>query len=435
MDPKVEPIDVDRIPAQIRVDYHQRSLLSLWHRAIRHPATREQFPHGAVEPNLTDIGEVWKHVSIRDSYDHSAYLDLPLPSEAGRSSAGSQIVFSSGGSTRKAKTLLGTYDETLYNARFHGKGYNLTGINSDDTVLALGGHGIYDVDYCVFHGLSQTGCTIIPINDHKRGQEIAEIMRQLRATAILALPSGLYPLLGYLEGKKMTYTGIKLIVTGGEPLSRQLRERLLQRFGSHLSFGCVFQTSDHGTIGFQCPFCGPAEFHIHEGLVYVELDGRRDDGRAELVISNLYRSRMPVVRLRTGDFAEWADPEGSCPCGLTSRKVRILGRVTRPLKLGSAMIDLKAFLELPERLGIHENEFNVLIRKDGSNRDLLEIAISNELRGRYGRAIEEQLLSIGTIASAVKRGLIIGPNFVPPLEDNAKISGYGKLRVVMDLRE
>ncbi|MGR4932634.1 phenylacetate--CoA ligase family protein [Bradyrhizobium sp. CAR08] len=434
MNLKVEPIDVDRIPAQIRFDYHQRSLLDLWHRGIRHPGTREQFPLGATQPTLTEIELAWKQIGIRDSYDHSAYLDLRLRSEAGEPSAGSDIVFSSGGSTRKAKTLIGTYEETLYNARFHGKGYHLTGVNSDDTVLALGGHGTYDVDYCVFHGLSQTGCAIIPINDYRRGQEIAEIMRELRATAILALPSGLYSLLGHLEDNNVTYSGVRLIVTGGEPLSRQLRERLVQRFGSNLSFGSVFQTSDHGTIGFQCPFCSSAEYHVHEGLIYVELDARREDGLKELVISNLYRSRMPVVRLRTGDFAEWTDPEGSCSCGLTSRKLRILGRVTHPLELGSAMIDAKLLSELPERVGVHENQINVLIRKDELNRDLLEIAISNELRGKHGRAIEEHLLSIGSVATGVKRGWIVGPNFVPPLEAHEKTSGYGKLRVVIDFR-
>lgn len=322
MDSKIDPIDVDLIPAQIRADYHRRLLLNLWHRALRHPGTRDQFPTGAAPPTLADIELAWRQVNIRDAYDHSAHLHFCAPSEADRSSHGSDIILSS-----RPRTLIGTYEETLYNACFHGKAYYLSGITSDDTILALGGQGAHN-DYCTLYALSRTGCTIIPVSDYKGGEENAGIMRKLRATAILSPPSGLYPLLSYLEFSNQTYTGIRLIIAGGEPLSVELRSRLVQRFGDDLAFGAVFQTPEHGAIGFQCASCGPGEYHIHEGLIYAELSPGRYQGATELVISNLHRSRMPVVRLRTGDYAEWADREGACPCGLTSRKLRILGRVS-----------------------------------------------------------------------------------------------------------
>ncbi|MGY4473687.1 hypothetical protein [Bradyrhizobium sp. USDA 3364] len=327
MDPKVNPIDVDFIPAQGRADYHRRSLLGLWQRAIRHPGTRQQFPVGDEQPTLANIKSAWAMVGVRDIYDHSEHLHSSVPSEAGRSSPGSDMILCIRGA-RKPRALIGTYEEMLYNACFDGKAYDLSGITSDDRVLVLGESGIHHAEYCSFYALSRTACTIIPIQDHKRGRENADIMRELRATAIVGPFSALLPLLSYLELADLTYAGIRRIIKGGEPLSRVLRSRLVQRFGEDLSFHSVFQTPDHGALGFQCSACGPGEYHLHEGLIYAELSPRNDERATELVISNLHRSRMPVVRLRTGLGAEWADSEGTCSCGLTSRKIRILERIS-----------------------------------------------------------------------------------------------------------
>ncbi|MCC8968939.1 hypothetical protein [Bradyrhizobium brasilense] len=326
MDLKVNPIDADVIPAQSRADYHRRSLLGLWRRAVRHPATRHQFPAGATQPTLTNIRSAWETVGVRDIYDHLEHLNSSVLPAAGRSCPGSDVILSTEGTARMTRILIGTHEEMLYNACFEGKAYHLSGITSEDRVLVLGGSGIWQADYCNFYALSRAACTIIPVRDYRRGGEIDEIMRSLRATAILGYLGALLPLLSYLELRDLTYAGITHIVQGREFLSRQLRSRLVRRFGEGLSFHPVFQTPDHGAVGFQCPSCGPGEYHLHEGLIYVELIPRDDDSATELVISNLHRSRMPVVRLRTGDYAEWADPKGCCPCGLTSRKIRILDR-------------------------------------------------------------------------------------------------------------
>ncbi|TKV80117.1 hypothetical protein FDV58_17870 [Bradyrhizobium elkanii] len=327
MDPKVNPIDVDFIPAQSRADYHRRSLLGLWRRAIRHPGTRDQFPAGIEQPTLANIKLAWATVGVSDIYDHFEHLHSSVRPETGRPCPGSDMIIVGGGS-RKRRTLIGTHEEMLYNACFDGKAYYLSGITSDDRVLVLGSIGTYHAEYCNFYALSRAACTIIPIQDYKRAREIADIMGELRATAILGPLSALLPLLSYLELRDLTYAGIRRIIKGGEPLSWQLRSRLVQRFGEDLSFHSVFQTPDHGAIGFQCSSCGPGEYHLHEGLVYAELSSMNDAGTTELVISNLHRSRMPVVRLRTGDRAEWADPDGTCSCGLTSRKIRILERTS-----------------------------------------------------------------------------------------------------------
>lgn len=327
MDQNVNPIDVDFIPARSRADYHRRSLLRLWHRAIRHPSTRHQFPAGSAQPTLADIDLSWEMVGVSDVCDHLRHLRSPVPPEAGRSFPGSDVILFTEGTARKRRPLIGTHEEMLYNACFDGKAYHLSGITSDDRVLVLSRSTTSHTDYCNLYALSRTACTIIPVEDCKRGRENTEIMRAVQATAILGSVSALLPLLSYMELGGLTYAGIRHIVRGREPLSEQLRSRLVQRFGEDLSFHSVFGTPDHGALGFQCSSCGPGEYHLHEGLVYAELSPRNDERATELVISNLHRSRMPVVRLRTGDYAEWADPDGRCPCGLTSRKIRLLERI------------------------------------------------------------------------------------------------------------
>ncbi|WFU31454.1 hypothetical protein QA635_33775 [Bradyrhizobium brasilense] len=328
MDPKVNPIDVDFIPARSRADYHRRSLLALWRRAIQHPGVRHQFPAEAAQPTLANIQLAWGRVAVRNVYDHREHLHSSVSPDTGRSCHGSDIVRFAEGTARRPETLIGTYEEMLYNACFNGKAYCLSGITPDDRVLVFGGSETSDMEHCNLHALSRTACTIISVRDYRRGRENAEMMRELRATAILGSLDALAPLLSWLELGGQTYAGIRHIVRGREPLSAQLRSRLVRLFGEDLSFHSVFQTPDHGALGFQCSSCGPGEYHLHEGLIYAELDARNGESATELIISNLHRSRMPVVRLRTGDYAEWTDPEGCCRCGLTSRKIRILKKAT-----------------------------------------------------------------------------------------------------------
>ena len=429
--------DLDVLSTAERMKFHQRSLLRLWDLAIRHPLTRRRFPqYQAAEPTPENIFAKWSEIPPDSATDH-----LPCIRKEGEYRAfhtngiEARIVCSSGGSTGKPKLLVSAYEEALCNASYQGKGYRRAGITAHDTVATFGGSGTFAIDYGVYHALAQVGCTIVPFVDFHRAEENCEVLEMLRINVLLALPSKLYPLISYLEERGRKLENVRLVVTGGEPLSCQLKSRLMARCGTALAFGSTFCTSDHGAIGYQCSRCGDGEYHLHEGMQYVELVASEEGGSPnELVVSNLRWSYMPVVRLRTGDCAEWTDYRGDCLCGKTSRKIRLLGRMADTISIGGAKINGRWFSELPGRVGIHENLMHVLVRTGCDGRDVVEIALNGSLRDRYEKALRSALMENATFARIVREQRVIGPHFVTETDGMENTSGYGKLKVLRDMR-
>jgi phenylacetate-coenzyme A ligase PaaK-like adenylate-forming protein len=428
--------ELDVLPAAERTKYQEQALLRLWNLAIQHPLTRHRFPrHQAEEPMRENIFARWSEIAPDVSADHLQCLLGEGEYEAFHTKENNaRIVCTSGGSTGRPKLLVGTYEETLRNAGFQGKGYRLAGITAHDTVATFGGSGTYAIDYCIYHGLSQVGCTIVPFVDFRRTAENCENLEALQVSVLLALPSKLYPLVAYLEADNKTLRSVRLVVTGGEPVSDQLKTRLMNRLGANLQFGSTFCTSDHGAIGYQCHHCQEGEYHLHEVLQHVELVPADEQGHAkELVVSNFHCSYMPIVRLRSGDFAEWTDDRGECLCGRTSRRIRLLGRTSDVIRLGGEKISARIFSDLPGRVGIQENLMQVLLRAGSEGRDLVEITLTEALRDRYESDLRSTLMANSTFAQMVSDRRVIGPYFVTTRELE-KSSGYGKLRVLRDMR-
>jgi phenylacetate-coenzyme A ligase PaaK-like adenylate-forming protein len=430
--------ELDRLPVKERTKYQQQALLRLWGVAAHHPLTRDRFPEYRPE-ELTheNIFAKWSEIPPDVSANHLQRIIKEGEYRAfDATESGSRIVCTSGGSTGRPKLLVNTYEETLRNARFQGKGYCLAGITAQDTVATFGGSGTFAIDYCIYHALAQIGCTIVPFVDFRRAEDNCENLEMLSVSVLLALPSKLYPLAAYLEDHGKTLKKVRLVVTGGEPVSAQLKTRLIARFGANLKFGSTFCTSDHGAIGYQCPHCDEGEYHLHEVLQHVELIAADESGSTrELVVSNLQWSYMPVVRLRSGDCAEWTDDHGNCPCGRTSRKIKLLGRTADMIRIGGEKISGLLFSQLPERVGIHENLVQVLVRTGSDGRDLVEVSLNDALRDRYENDLRSALMGNSTFARMVREQRVIGPHFVGMREmEKEKVSSYGKLRVLRDMR-
>jgi phenylacetate-coenzyme A ligase PaaK-like adenylate-forming protein len=150
---------------------------------------------------------------------------------------------------------------------------------------------------------------------------------------------------------------IRLIVTGGEPLWGEVIQRAENVLGSgHLLFRSTFQASQAGTIGYQCDRLNINEYHIHEELQFVEID---PDTR-ELITTNLDRVYMPVVRMKTGDLAEFIHAD--CGCGRSTRMLRLLGRKTDLVKIGGKLFDPSLFDRVAEKFKFARDKWQVRLR-------------------------------------------------------------------------
>jgi phenylacetate-CoA ligase len=427
-------LDVDYLPADALLR-HQSSILSKFlHHTYKHPLTRKRMS-GITTSMLHDEHpiEILRQISPAFSSDHSdAIVTRGEFADKWQQEGGSPIVFSTGGTTGQPTLLVNTYDETLRNAIYHGKGYHAAGIRSHHRVATLGGTGTFASEYCVYHALNTTGCTIVPINDFRRAEENVSILEDLFVSALLVMPSEAFPLLDFLESRDRYLPQIKLVVTGGEPLSHQLKTRMSRRFSSDLAFGSTFQTADVGTVGYQCHLCGAGEYHVHSGLIFAEIEVI--DGNSELIITNLDRKMMPVLRLRTGDRAEWVHQPGNvCECGRTSPRIRLLGRTNEIMKMGGEKVSSSFMAALPASLGINEDRMLIEISRTEGGVDAIAIYCNELLEKQLQDRAVIELNREPKLAQMLVEGRCALIGFFPE-KTQGDLRGSGKRRVVIDVR-
>jgi phenylacetate-CoA ligase len=103
----------------------------------------------------------------------------------------------------------------------------------------------------------------------------------------------------------------RLFVTGGEPLPACVRRTLEQGLGARVVNR--YSATDFGQMAAECP---AGSLHVCAGT-HVEILAGNTPAEAgqegEVVASNFFSRARPLIRVRTGDQAAWADRP--CPCG------------------------------------------------------------------------------------------------------------------------
>lgn len=280
-----------------------------------------------------NFSQKWSAVPIQNASSHIEAL------ASGRGAGAGRIVFSSGGSTGAPKyTLLGI-SEVLENSAAHGLGYKSAGIRPDDIVATWGMPGLMNSEFTVYLALAQCDCAIVPIGDGANPERLLKLLTDFHATVLLVMPSDFVQLAGLLERQAVRLKNVRLVVTGGEPLfeSDKTRFKRLLGSGSNVEFRSVFQGSDTGTIGYQCEHCLPGEYHLHADVQLAELVDIDANGAGELVVTNLQRTLMPVVRRKTGELVSVLHT--ACKCGSKAPRIRLLKRIGQVVKLGGEKFD------------------------------------------------------------------------------------------------
>jgi len=385
---------------------------------------------GWVTPVGVGFTEAWSQVPISDSQDHTGDAGALTSTEV----EGARIFFSSGGSTGSPKFTLLAFPEVLENSRVHGRGYRSAGIGPDDVVATWGIPGIMSSEFTAYLALAETGCSILPIGNSIDAAALIDVIREFRTTAVLVMPSNLNPVISLLQDRGETIDSIRLVVTGGEPLLAADKERYGKFFGSDVSFRSVFQTSDTGTIGYQCAHSHPREYHVHEELQFVEILNVDGGGLGELVTTNMGRRLRPVIRQRTGDLARYL--EGDCACGSTDRRIQLSGRYGRFVKFGGEKFDLNWIIGVKEKLGISSDDFQMLLERDEQARDRFLLR-SNIVAGNKAlqRAATELFSSLSEkVAVQIERG-VVGPiTFDGLSSSDVRLSSTGKIQYFIDRR-
>jgi phenylacetate-CoA ligase len=293
------------------------------------------------------------------------------------------IVTSTGGTTGMARYTVLTHGEWDRFCDEQAKALRLIGVGPTDRVANLlvagslwpsflGGHEI----------IKRIGALHLPISANIPVETVLRFCREFQPTVMMSLPT-LFIFLADLALKDgITFPELRLIGYAGEHMSPAVRDHVRRGLGEQVEIHALAYTSaDAGLMGYQCRQCAPNEYHIPTAFQLIEsMDLERDrpaepGETGELLVTNLARESLPILRYRIGDRGCYTGE--ACPCGDRNPLLRLAGRAGDDFKLGGAYIGMntveRAVEAVAGQAGISPN--HTLIIADEGNRLALELRI------------------------------------------------------------
>jgi phenylacetate-CoA ligase len=284
-----------------------------------------------------DPAEYW-----RESHDLARWPALTAAPDDGH-------VFKTGGSTGDGK--LSVFHRAEWRAFVQAFGAGLAHqLRDGDRVANLFFAGDLYTSLLFIHGaLSHAPVALVeyPFTCQVEHDVLANALRQHRINVLAGVPAQLLRFARHLAARGDTLPDVRTVLYGGESLFDE-QIALLAQVLPHARLGSVGCASvDAGLIGYADPACGHGEHRVFDDDSIVEIvdedSGAPIDevGRAGLLlITNLQRRLMPVIRYPSGDRACWREPPGP------ARKFALLGRAAQGHRIRVGTLSL-----FPDALG------------------------------------------------------------------------------------
>ncbi len=352
------------------------------------------------------------------------------------------VVFKSGGTTGSPKFSVFSQEEwRVFNAAF-GAGIAAGIVAPGDRVVNLFYVGQLYGSF-LFINKSFEECPVgvlqLPVSGSTELEETLRIIRDFRADTLAGVPTTILNL-AERAPRKMR---IKKILFGGEPMYEDQRRRLRRIWPGVRIHSIGYASTDAGLLGYSDRSCGPGE-HRSFGRdtileIVDEVTGKpiaREGREGVIIVTNLTRTLMPIVRYPVGDRGLWVEPRGT-----KDRKFRLMGRSEEAARIGLVKLYVQDVREALERhrvrLGISDFQLIVIhrARRDGLIVRLASSRPRKKLSGSSPRIVADIHRARPLYDQFVREGKIhpIAIEWVGAgaLEVNAR---SGKLRRVIDRR-
>lgn len=318
------------------------------------------------------------------------------------------------GTTGKALRCLDTEESWEWWTRCWSYVYRGAGVTEDDIIFCAFSFGPYLSHWAGMAGAWHTGAICISgggMNSEQRVQAIVDN----RVTVIVCTPTYALHLaeVARTRGIDLRSSDVRLGIHAGEPgASLPNVKRAIEEAWGMVCFDHAGAT-EAGAWAFDCEAQSGA-IHLNEAeFVFEVIDPQTgaevgEGTRGELVITNLGRACMPLLRYRTGDLVEMT--REPCPCGRNFARIKggVLGRADDMMILRGVNLYPAAIDDLMRSLG-QVVEYEVLIRRIAGMDDLLirletsaensfeetERAVQQEFRNRFNvRVSIEQAMEL-----------------------------------------
>ena len=318
---------------------------------------------------------------------------------------------------------LDTWAETI------ARGLTMMGVGENDIIQNTHGYGMFTGGFGVHYGSHKVGAAIIPISTGQTRRQI-EIMSDFGTTCLIVTPSygihiGEVALEDGIDPKEL---GIKAIGFGAEGWTEEIRQRVEEIFGAkaYNIYGLTELTGPG--VGMECS--EQNGLHIAEDIYYPEIINPNtgevlgENQRGELVLTNLQREGMPVIRFRTKDLTKLTYEK--CGCGRThARMSRITGRSDDMIKVKGVAIFPSQIEKALLKVGDVEPHYMIIVTRP-ETLDEIEIKVEAS-QDIFFDGVKEMMAVQEKIAKSVENetGIrakitLVEPKTLPRFEGKAK---------------
>jgi len=258
------------------------------------------------------------------------------------------IVFKSGGSTGAPKYSYFTHKEWESFCQAFGLGMSEGILENGDRVGNLFYVGdLYASFLFIKDSLGnipvvKTRLTHFPIAGQTDHIQILKTLEEFNINVILGVPSAILTMLEKYAQDKNKFPKLKLekILFGGEALYDD-QEKALRNIFPNIqisSIGCA--SVDGGLIGYSSKDCSHGEHRVFDGSNIIEIVDTETlevitekNKVGKILLTNLTRKLMPIIRYPAGDLAMWVEDEG-----VSDRKFKLQGRSEEAARLGTLSV-------------------------------------------------------------------------------------------------
>ncbi len=375
--------------------------------------------------NPLNINELMKYARQYSNFYKSLYKDLPdiapiekfplTPSEQFWASNKSTkntlltgplddgILLRSGGTTGNPKFSVYSKIEWEICTQLAGEKFGLSHIESKDRVANLffagGLYGSYLFATRILE-LCPIDVVHLPIAGHTSNQEMGEILEQFKPNVLMGVPGTIIGLADHLRKNKMDGSYIKKIFFAGDFFFGDQESLIKSIFKNAAIYPISYASSDAGLIGYHDKTCGKDEYRSIDDYIHVEILDEHTLKNIDvpgkegiIVITNLFRKLMPIIRYPAGDRGMWVENTAG-----KDRKFKLLGRSDEAARAGGIKFYVS---EVRSLLNTYKNkiqfiDFQMILEhknlKDHLTIKIATISAPKNLK-RYEKEIISQLIN------------------------------------------
>lgn len=281
------------------------------------------------------------------------------------------IVFKSGGTSGNPKYSYFSKADWNSFVEVSGRGFSKNGVKKSDRIANIFYVGelyaslIYATDLITSSGVGVS----YPISGQTDIAEIVHMLKKLNINVIAGVPTTIMNLVAYLQENPELKIDIELILFGGESFYDDQLEIISQCFKDIKVHSILYASVDGGELGyFDTSTCKNGEHRVFDESTIMEIVDEDTDEVitqehliGKLLVTNLNRKLMPLIRYPVGDMAIWTEPQGT-----KNRRFKILGRTEDGARIGPATLYFQDIIDVLNYFHdeVHILNFQILITHD-----------------------------------------------------------------------